>query len=141
MKPINYEGVNSIKKLSLPIIFCVILLLVACQADENDLIFVGESENWSAKVIATQMNGEEKYQIQLNYKGHNIQEIENFSYFVETKNNGVINFEVKNASFSQEGIHQKDLLISNSLSSSAEDELVIKVEWSENSESFNLINK
>lgn len=130
---------SSIKKISLPILLFVIILLVAYQANENDLLFVGEGENWSAKLIATQINGEENYQIQLHYKGNNIQEIDNFTYYIDTKNNGIINFEVENASLSQEGIYQNNFLISNSPSTSTKDELEIKVEWSGNHESFNLL--
>lgn len=135
------EGGISIKKLTLATIFFVILLLFACQANENDLMFVGEGENWSSEVIVNQTDGDETYKIQINYKGHSIQDIETFSYYVEAKNNGVLDFSENNASLNKEGIYQKDLPISNSPSTSVKDELVIKVEWNGNSEDFSLINK
>ncbi|KOS66333.1 hypothetical protein AEA09_16405 [Lysinibacillus contaminans] len=130
---------NSVGKLTLATIFLVILLLFACQA--NDLMFVGEGENWSSKVTVNQIDGYETYQMQINYKGQSIQDIEAFSYYVETKNSGVIGFSANNVSLNKEGIYQKDLPISNSPSTSGKDELVIKVEWNGNSEDFTLINK
>lgn len=104
-------------------------------------MFVGEGENWSSKVTVNQTDGDETYQIQINFKGQNIQDIEAFSYSVETKNNGVFDFSANNASLNKEGIYQKDLPISNSSSISLKDELVIKVEWNGNSEDFTLIIK
>ncbi|MFJ8063910.1 hypothetical protein ACIQYS_04690 [Psychrobacillus sp. NPDC096426] len=130
-----------VKKLTLAAIFLVILLLFACQANESDLMFVGEGENWSSKVTVNQTDGDETYQIQINYKGHSIQDIEAFSYYVETRNNGIFDFSANNASLNKEGIYQKDLPISNSPSTSVKDEFVIKVEWDGNSEDFTLINK
>ncbi|TQR15411.1 hypothetical protein [Psychrobacillus vulpis] len=130
----------SVKKLTLATIFLVFLLLFSCQANENDLMFVGEGENWSSKVTVNQTNGDETYQIQINYKGYSIQKIDTFSYYVEAKNNGVVDFGGNKAFLNKEGIYQSDLPISNSPSTSVKDELVIKVEWNGKSESFTLIN-
>lgn len=115
--------------------------MFACQSNNNDLIFVGEGENWSSKVTVYQTKGDETYQIQINYKGNSIQEIETFSYTVEAKNNGVLNFGGNNASLNKKGIYQHNLLVSNSPSTSEKDELEIKIEWNDNSESFTLIDK
>ena len=93
------------------------------------------------KVTVNQTNGDETYQIQINYKEYSIQDIETFSYYVETKNSGVIDFGANNAFLNKEGIYQRDLPISNSPSTSVNDELVLKVEWNGNSEEFTLINK
>ena len=131
----------SVKKLTLATILLVILLLFACQANEDELIFVGEGENWSSKVTVNQTNGDETYHIQINYKDYSIQDIETFSYYVETRNSGVMDFGENNASLNKEGIYQRDLPISNSQSTSVNDELVINVEWNGNSEDFTLINK
>ncbi|MGE7921144.1 hypothetical protein ACQKM9_19715 [Viridibacillus sp. NPDC093762] len=131
----------SVKKLTLATIFLVILLLFACQANENDLMFVGEGENWSSKVTVNQTDGDETYQIQINYKGHSIHDIEAFSYYVETKNNGVFDFSQNDASLNKEGIYIYKLSVSNSQSTTVKDELVIKVDWNGNSEDFTLINK
>lgn len=131
----------SIKKISIPILFFVFILLFAYQGNENDLMFVGEGENWFSEVTVKQTDGDENYQIQINYKGNSIQEIDNFNYYVEAKNKGVIDFGGNSASLNKEGIYQSDLLVSNSPSTSVKDELVIDIEWNGNSESFNLINK
>ncbi|KOS68695.1 hypothetical protein AEA09_09175 [Lysinibacillus contaminans] len=104
-------------------------------------MFVGEGGNWSSKVTVNQIDGYETYQMQINYKGQSIQDIEAFSYYVETKNSGVIDFSANNVSLNKEAIYQKDLPISNSPSTSGKDELVIKVEWNVKSEDFTLINK
>ncbi|OCA88417.1 hypothetical protein A8F94_24470 [Bacillus sp. FJAT-27225] len=123
------------------LIIFFVFLLSACQTKENDLTFVGESENWLAVVTVHQTNGEETYQIKLNNKGNNIDGNDTFRYYVESKNNGVVDFGANDPTLNQEGIYNKKLLSVNSPSTSAEDELVIKVEWSNASESFDLRNK
>ncbi|WP_419958516.1 hypothetical protein [Psychrobacillus psychrotolerans] len=130
-----------VKKLTLVAIFLVTLLLFACQSNKNNIMFVGEGENWSSKVTVNQTASDETYHIQINYKGHGMQNIEAFSYSVKTKDNSVFDFSEINSSLSKEGIYQKDLPISNSPSISVDDELVIKVEWNGNSEDFSLIYK
>ena len=124
------------KKITLGCIFLVTLFLFGCPADENDLLFAGEGENWSSKVTVNQTDGEETYHIQINYKGLSSPEIEGFSYYIETKNTGVFDFKENNASLNDEGIFQKVLPISNSASTSGKDELVIKIEWNGFSEEF-----
>ncbi|SDN71794.1 hypothetical protein [Bacillus sp. OK048] len=125
------------KKLFVLIIFFV-SLLSACQTNKNDLTFAGESENWVAEVTVHQTNGEETYQIQLNNKGNNIEEIDTFRFYVESKNIGVVDFGANDATLNQEGVYHNKPLSVNSPSTDAEDELVIKVEWNDTSESFDL---
>lgn len=125
------------KKLFVLIIFFV-FLLSACQTNKNDLAFVGESENWLAEVTVHQTNGEETYEIQLNNKGNNIVEIDTFRYYVESKNIGVVDFGANDATLNQEGVYHNKSLSVNSPSTNAEDELLIKVEWNDTSESFDL---
>ena len=129
------------KKISLTIIFGAILLLFACHSNNNNFAFNGENEIWSAKVTVNQSEGEENYQIQLNYKGHDIEEIDTFYYEVESKNNGNIDFAAQNASLNKDGVYFNKLLGSNSPTTSRDDELVIKVQWNDSSDSFTLINK
>ncbi|MDI2589161.1 hypothetical protein OR571_19175 [Psychrobacillus sp. NEAU-3TGS] len=131
----------SIKKITLALVFLILLLLFACQAKENDLIFSGEGENWSSKVTVSQTDGDESYKFQINYKEYSKQDIPNFSYNVEAKNGGVIDFSENNVSLDNEGLYQSDFPISNSASTSIKDELVIKVEWDGKSEEFTLIKK
>jgi hypothetical protein len=109
--------------------------------NKDDITFVGEGENWLAEVTVLQMNGEENYQIRLEYKRINSEEIDTFRYYVESKNNGVVDFGANNATLNQEGLYHRKSLSSNSPSTSANDELVIKVEWNDTSESFELRNK
>ena len=86
-------------------ILSFVSLLSACQTNENDLTFAGEGENWLAVVTVHQTNGEETYQIQLTNKGNNIDESDSFRYYVESKNNGVIDFGANHATVNQEGIY------------------------------------
>ncbi|MEH7347221.1 hypothetical protein V7122_25675, partial [Bacillus sp. JJ1532] len=116
-------------------------LLSACQTNKNDLTFVGEGENWLAEVTVHQTNGEETYQIQLNNKGNNLEGIDTFRYYVESKNNGVLDFGANDATLNKEGVYYNKSLSVNSPSTSAEDELVIKVEWNDTGESFDLRSK
>ena len=88
-----------------------------------------------------QSEGEENYQLQLNYKGNNIEEIDTFNYKVESKNDGNIDFAAHNATLNNDGIYFDKLLISNSPTTSKDDELVLKIHWNDNSDSFTLINK
>ncbi len=117
------------------------MLLSSCQANEGDLVFIGEGEYWSSNVTVYQSNEDETYQIEVNYKESNLQDIKNFNYYVKTKNNGVIDFEGNDASLNKKGKYQKKLPISNSLATSEKDELVITVEWNGGSEDILLTNK
>ncbi|WP_336045898.1 hypothetical protein [Solibacillus ferritrahens] len=117
------------------------MLLSACQANEEDLVFVGEGEYWSSNVTVYQSNGDETYQIEINYKESNLQDIKNFNYYVKGKNNNVIDFEEDDASLNKQGNYQKKLPISNSPATSEKDELLITVEWNGSSEDFTLTNK
>lgn len=51
----------SIKKLSITILLLVIILLFACQGNENDLMSVGEDEDWFSEVTLKQTDGDENY--------------------------------------------------------------------------------
>lgn len=53
-----------VKKLTLVAIFLVTLLLFACQSNKNNIMFVGEDENWSSKVTVNQTASDETYHIQ-----------------------------------------------------------------------------
>lgn len=119
----------------------LVILLFACQANEDDLFFVGDGEYWASNVTVYQSNGDETYQIEINYKESNLQDIENFNYYVKTKNNNVIDFGVNDASLNKQGKYQNKLPISNSTATSEKDELVITVKWNGNSEDFTLTNK
>ena len=129
------------KKISLTLILGAILLLFACQSNDNNFAFNGENEIWSAKVTVNQSEGEENYQIQLNYKGNDIEEIDTFYYEVESKNNGNIDFAAHDATLNKDGVYFNKLLGSNSPTTSRDDELVIKVQWNDSSDSFALISK
>ncbi|MFS0688709.1 hypothetical protein AB1K89_05635 [Sporosarcina sp. 179-K 8C2 HS] len=126
------------KKLFILLIF---FLLSACQMNKSDLTFVGESENWLAEVTVLQTKGEETYQIQLTNKGINVEEIDAIHYYVESKNNGVINFGENDVTLNQEGKYDNKSLSSNFPSTTSNDELVIKIDWNDTSESFDLRSK
>ena len=129
------------KKISLTIIFGAILLLFACQSNDNNFTFNGENETWSAKVTVIQSEGEEIYQIQLHYKGNDIEEIDTFHYEVKSGNEGNIDFATHNATLNNDGVYFNKLLGSNSPTTSKDDELVIQVQWNDSNDSFTLINK
>ena len=57
----------------------IFVLLSACQTQE--LTFVGESENWSAEVTVAQTDGDEHYEIEINYKGNELESVKTFDYF------------------------------------------------------------
>jgi hypothetical protein len=131
------EGIYIKKGLIAPIF----LLLCACQADEDDLFFVGESEHWTSKVTVYQSNVDETYQIEVSYKESHLQDFNDFNYYVENNNNKAIEFEESNASLNKQGIYQKNLPISNSPTIERKDEFIITVEWNGNSEYITLTNK
>ena len=116
----------------------MIILLSTCQ--NQDLKFVGESENWSAEVTVTQTDGDEQYKIQISYKGNELESIKTFDYFVETTTNGVLNFGANNVSLNENGMYHNKSLSSNSPSTKQEEKLVLKVEWNGLTESFVLGN-
>lgn len=114
----------------------MILLLSACQGQE--MIFIGEGEQWSAKVTVSQANGDETYTIEISYKGDDVKAAESFSYYVESSHNGVLEYRVDEASLNEKGIYKGEMLSSNSASTTSEDELVLEVKWNGESETFNL---
>jgi len=128
-----------LKKLVSTLVVPIIVLLSACQTHE--LIFVGESENWAAEVTVTQNRGDEQYEIQINYNGNEIENVNTFDYFVETSTNGVLNYGANNVSLDEKGKYQHNSLSSNSPSTKQEEELVLKVEWNGISETFILENE
>ena len=130
------ERVDALKKYFLLFVFLMILLLSACQLKE--ILFVGEGENWTAEVTVNQTKGDETYQIQLNYKGNNVAEIETFSYYVDTIKNGIVEFGTNEAALDGKGVYHNRAYSSNSPSTRKDAQLVIKVEWNDKSETFNL---
>lgn len=72
---------------------------------------------------------------------NNLEGIDTFRYYVESKNKGVIDFGSNDSTLSKEGVYYNKSLSANSPSTSKEDELVIKVEWNDTSESFDLKSK
>ena len=88
-----------------------------------------------------QNTGDETYQIEINYKESNLQDIKNFNYYVKTKNNKVIDYAKNNASLTKQGTYHKHLPISNSPLISEKDEITITIEWNGNSEDFMLVYK
>lgn len=126
------------KRSLFPILLIVISLLSACQSKE--LEFVGEGEQWLAKVAVNQTDGDETYTIEISYKGEGVKAIETFSYDIESSHNGVLEYGVDEASLNEKGIYKGEMLSSNSPSTSSEDELVLEVEWNGESETFILRN-
>lgn len=128
-----------LRKLLLPILFLGILSLFSCQMNQHDLTFRGEGEKWSVVLTVKQNHGEESYQIKMNYKGNNIEDIEAFRYIVKSQN-GVVDYRENDAKLNEEGIFFKKFLSENSPSTSVEEKIVIKIEWNNTSETFSLVN-
>lgn len=116
-----------------------LLFLASCQADENDLVFNGTSENWSAQLTISVVNGSEKNDLELKYKGSDLGKMETFNYYVENTDRGT-NFGTTNASLNKSGIYTNDDLSSNSPSTTNEDTYIISIDWNGNSEEI-FINK
>ncbi|MBE1557165.1 hypothetical protein [Sporosarcina limicola] len=117
-----------------------ILLLTACQADEEDLNFIGSSENWSAEIIVKIIDGSEKSGIVLKYTGNNLEFIGNINYIVENDRND-FSFGANGVSLNEDGIYTSADLSSNSASTKKDDNLNIKIDWNDQTESFVLKKK
>lgn len=65
---------------------------------------------------------------------------ETFSYAIESGHNGVLEYEVHEASLNEQGVYKSKMLSSNSSSTSSKDELVLEVKWNGGSEVFVLRN-
>ena len=124
------------KLLVLPLL---LLLLAACQADENDLVFSGTSENWSAKLTISVINGSENNDLELTYKGNVLGTIGAYNYYVENTEQGT-NFGGTNVSLNKSGIYTHDDMSSNSPTTTKEDTYIISLDWNGNSEEI-VINK
>ena len=119
--------------------FVTALLFVSvsagCQADEGELLFVGESEYWASSVTVYQRDGDETYDMAMSYKESERKE---FTYSVKAEN---IDFEETDAAVDQQGSYQKKWPISNSPTTSETDEFVVTVQWDGQSEELTLIHK
>ena len=118
--------------------FITALLFVSvgagCQADEEEMLFVGESEHWASSVTVYQRDGDETYEMAMSYKEAEIKE---FTYSVKAEN---IDFEETDAAVDQQGSYQKKWPISNSPTTSETDEFVVTVQWDGQSEELTLIH-
>lgn len=123
----------------LPLLFGL-LLLAACQADEEDINFFGSSENWSAEMIVKMIDGSEKNEIVLKYTGNNFESIGYFNYFVENERTE-LNFGGNQVTLSKDGIYTNTDLGSNSASTQIDDQLDFTIDWNNQTESFVLMNK
>ena len=106
----------------------LLLFLATCQSDENDFIFNGTSENWSAQLTISVINGSENNELELTYQGKDLGTIEAFYYYVENTNRGT-NFGGNNVSLNQSGIYTNDDMSSNSPTTTDKDTFMISVEW------------
>ncbi|MFJ7973786.1 hypothetical protein [Psychrobacillus sp. NPDC096389] len=111
----------------------ILILLAACQADENDLVFNGTSENWSAQLTISVLNGSETNNLELTYKGNDLDTIGAFNYYVENTDRGT-NFGGNNVKLSKNGIFTNDDLSSNSPATTNTDTYIISIDWNGNSE-------
>ena len=111
----------------------LLLFLAACQPGGNDLVFNGTSENWSAQLTISVINGSENNDLELTYKGNDLGSIEAFNYYVENTDRGT-NFRRNNVSLNKSGIYTNDDMSSNSPTTTSEDTYIITVDWNGNSE-------
>ncbi len=117
----------------------LLLLLVACQADKNDLVFNGTSKNWSAQLTVSVLNGSETNKLELTYKGNDLDTIGAFNYYVENADRGT-NFGGNNVNLNKNGIFTNDDMSSNSHTTTNTDTYIIFIDWNGNSEEI-VINK
>ena len=110
-------------------------VIAGCQANEEELLFIGESEHWASSVTVYQRDGDETYEMAMNYKES---EMKDFTYSVKAEN---IDFEEKDAAVDQQGNYQIKWPISNSPTTSETDEFVVTVQWNGQSEELTLIHK
>ena len=103
-------------------------LVAGCQADEEEFVFVGESEHWASSVTVYQHDGDETYEMTMSYKESEMKE---FTYSVKAEN---IDFEETDVTVDQQGNYQIKWPISNSPTTSETDELVVTVQWNGQSE-------
>lgn len=129
---------NKLKKLF--ILAVLLLLLVACQGEEKELLFKGSSENWSANLVVSVINGSEKKQLEIRYDGNNMNSIESFDYFVENSNSETT-FGAENVNLDKDGFYSNNDLSSNSPSTTLEDTINITINWNGQSESFEVKKK
>lgn len=113
----------------------LLLLLAACKADENDFVFNGTCENWSAQLTISVINGAENNDLELKYMGNDVGTIETFNYYLENTDRGTT-FEGNNVSLNKSGIYTNEDMSSNSPSTTNEDTYIISVDWNGNSENM-----
>ena len=116
----------------------LVVILVACQQTKEPLNFIGESENWIAKLdLETQNNESEIKNFELKYKGKDSKDVKNLEFKIKAPNYslGMGDIELqKNGSFKDNEIHH----IKQSTTSS--DVMNIEVKWNGKVENFSLEN-
>lgn len=117
------------------ILLLSLLLLTACKEKDADLMYNGTSENWSAQLTVSVINGSENYELKIEYKGNDLGSIETFNYYVENIDQG-LNFGANNVSLNENGIYTNDDMSSNSPMTTDEDTFTITVDWNGESEDF-----
>lgn len=128
---------NKLKKFF--ILLVLLPLLVACQ-ERDELLFIGNSKNWSVELVVSVINGSEKNQLEIRYNGNNLNSIESFDYFVEN-NRRETTFGAEKVNLDKEGSYRNNALSSNSPSTKLEDTFNITINWNGYSENFELKKK
>ncbi|MFJ7825753.1 hypothetical protein [Psychrobacillus sp. NPDC096623] len=118
------------KLLILPLL---LVFLAACQEKENNLIFNGTSENWSVQLTVSVINGSEKNELELKYRGNDLGSVESVNYYLENTIRGT-NFEENNVSLNKNGIYTNEDLSSNSPITISKNTFIISIDWNGNRE-------
>ncbi|MBE4909853.1 hypothetical protein IMZ08_17600 [Bacillus luteolus] len=109
-----------------------IVILSGCQMSDT-LTFVGESESWSAEVILHQTSGKESEDIILKYKDDNFEDVGSIKYKLEAPRwgTGQEGVELNNS-----GVYKSEGVSLNERKTSEKAELIITIEWNNNSETI-----
>lgn len=118
----------------------LMLLLVACQEEKDELLFKGSDKNWTAELEVIVINGSEKNLLEISYIGNDKDSIDSFNYFVENLNRETT-FGAENVNLEKDGSYRNNDLSSNSPLTTVEDTFNITINWNNHSESFQLKEK
>lgn len=127
------RGAILLKKLI--VLLGLIMLMTACGT--KTINFSGESDHWSANLRVTQTDKRQEEDFNLHYLGNDIESVGEFSYVVESVGNFSGNGEILN----ENGTMTSGGACEGCAFTSENTEVIVIVEWNDQTETFQLENE
>lgn len=102
--------------------------------EENELTFLGDGDNWSADLLVVHRDEQETTEFKLTYEGDNVKSVESVNYDVQESGS----FDHNGARLNEEGYIKDSGSCSGCAFIKEDTEVVVTVEWNDQTETFQL---